>query len=214
MPAPTDPLEPEGGWRQADTPRIPPPPPAERGLAFRTISQAAKLFGRKQVPNVFPVFHVNPRLFWPWLWFASRLMPYGKLPATTREKLILRTAWNCHSRYEWAQHLQIGLQVKLSDDDILYVAGQHGTLGESHDALLMAACDDICAHQPVAESTWNALAQHYDEKALIEIIVLVGHYLMVAALLVNTGVEVEAATEEVLAAFHARVAKRINQGTP
>lgn len=205
----TDPIQPPGGWMQTDTPRILPPPSADRGLAFRTASKAAKLFGRKQIPNVFPVFHVNPRLFWPWLLFASRLMPYGKLPATTREKLILRTAWNCRSRYEWAQHLQIALQVHVDDDDILFVAGAGDTHSDPLDPMLMTACDDLCAHRPIGEDTWGALSTHYNDKLLIEITVLVGHYMMVAALLVNTGVEVEPAVEDVLAAFHTRVADRI-----
>ncbi|HEU0197612.1 MAG TPA: carboxymuconolactone decarboxylase family protein [Nevskiaceae bacterium] len=210
MSAFSDLLQPAGGWLQPMTPRVAPPPPAERGLLFRGVSHAAKLFGRKQLPNVFPVFHVNPRLFWPWLLFASRLMPYGKLPAKTREKLILRTAWNCRSRYEWVQHLQIGLQVHLVDEDFLYVANQvDQPSGGSLDATLMSACDALCAHHPVSDADWAALGEHYAAPALIEITVLVGHYMMVAALLVNTGVEVEPDVEEVLSAFHARVAARL-----
>ncbi|TAM09408.1 MAG: carboxymuconolactone decarboxylase family protein [Nevskiaceae bacterium] len=206
MTIPTDPLQPTDGWLQADPPRILPPPPAERGVAFRTVSRASRWFGRKQLPNVFPVFHVNPRLFWPWLWFASRLMPFGRLDAPTREKLILRTAWNCRSHYEWMQHVEIGLRTGLTDADILYVAGRQAPPPDPRDASLRDACDDICRHHPVADATWAALAAHYDAAALIEITVLVGHYLMVAALLVNAGVQVETDAEAVLAAFHARVA--------
>jgi len=92
-------IAPEGGWLHMETPRLVAPPPRERGWLFRSLSLLAKRLGRTQMPDVFTVFHINARLFWPWLFFASRLMPRGRLPAKVREKIILRTGWNCRSRY-------------------------------------------------------------------------------------------------------------------
>src|SRR5262249_13608287 len=67
-------LCPDGGWATATPARIPPPPPARRGLLFRAVARGSALFGRPDLPDIFPVLHIHRGLFWPWLLFASRLM--------------------------------------------------------------------------------------------------------------------------------------------
>ncbi|HEX6591198.1 MAG TPA: carboxymuconolactone decarboxylase family protein, partial [Moraxellaceae bacterium] len=115
-------LQPEDGWMQPARPRLPVPPPQARGLLFRGMSLFSGVLGRSEMPDILTVINLNPRLFWAWLFFASRLMPYGRLPGTVREKIILRTGWNCRSRYEWGQHVDIGLMEGVSDAEILQVA--------------------------------------------------------------------------------------------
>ena len=200
-----DQLQPEGGWIQAEALRIPPPPPARRGLLFRGVSSASRLFGRAQVPDIFSVFQINGRLFWPWLLFASRLMPGGRLPARDREKIILRTAWNCRSRYEWGQHVDIALRVGVGDDDIIRVSQGPAAFDDPHQRALMQACDELFDAQIIAAPTWRQLSAHYDERKLIEILILIGHYQMIAGFLNSTGLALEAQTETRMAAFQQRI---------
>ncbi len=197
-------LQPEGGWRQADTERLPPPPPSKRGYAFRALSRAGKLFGRDELPRVFPVLNTNRRLFFPWLWFASRLMPFGRLPARLREKLIMRTAWHCRSRYEWGQHVEIALSVGVSDQEIIDLARGRDDGDPAHAAALRA-CDELCRDTLISDPTWRTLAGHFSPAALVEITMLVGHYQMVAGLLVNSGIDLEPGIEAVLTDFQRRV---------
>lgn len=201
-------LMPEGGWASPAHERLPAPADSERGIAFRSLSKLSRLFGRGQLPAIFPVFHINPRLFWAWLFFASRLMPFGRLAASSREKLILRTAWNCRSRYEWGQHVELALKHGVSDTDIMLLATAPQSMCDD-DALLMQACDDICRQRLISEATWSALAQRYSQPRLIEIMILVGHYEMVAGLLINSGIELEETIEAQLQAFHQRISARI-----
>jgi alkylhydroperoxidase family enzyme len=199
-------LIPEGGWSVVETERIAAPAQDEQGALFRAVARASPWFGRKKVPRVFAVLSKNPRLFWAWLFFASRLMPYGRLPAREREKVILRTAWNTRSRYEWGQHVELGLAVGVTDDDILRVARGPAAFDDRHERTLMQACDDVFARSIVAEATWAALGERYDEPLLIELVVLIGHYIMLAGLLNTSGIGLEPDIEAVLQAFHARVA--------
>jgi 4-carboxymuconolactone decarboxylase len=197
-------LAPEGGWTGA--PLRLPPPAQPRGVLFRTLARLARIFGRPQVPDVFTVLHLHPRLFWPWLWFASRLMPRGHLAARDRERLILRTAWNCRCRYEWAQHVDLALRIGLTDADILRVARDTASCADEHERILLQACDELTQAEGVSEATWTQLAQRYDEKSLIEILMLIGHYRMLAGFLNTAGLRLEALVEERLAAFHRRIA--------
>tara|TARA_R110001606_G_scaffold171956_2_gene318035 strand:+ start:48132 stop:48785 length:654 start_codon:yes stop_codon:yes gene_type:complete len=203
-------LQPEGGWAAPARPRLTPPPPSRQGWVFRGLSKLSRLFGRRELPRVFPVFNIHGRLFWPWLWFASRLMPYGKLPAPLREVLILRTAWNCRSRYEWGQHVEIALSVGVDAARIVALSRGPRAVQEPVEAAAVRACDQLCADQPIDEDTWHALAARFGEKLLIEMVVLVGHYRMLAGLLVNSGIALEPAMESVLVEFNRRATELLN----
>lgn len=202
-----DPFEPAGGWAGPREPRMEPPPLAERGALFRTVSRFAALFDRPELPVLFPVLHQNPRLFWGWLYFASRLMPYGTLPAPVREKLILRTAWNCRSRYEWGQHVDLGLAAGVRDDEIVALTRAAEAIPDEDDRLLARACDELCTANVLSDATWGELAARFDRKRLVEVTLLVGHYRMLAGFLSSAGLALEAPIEERLQAFFARVSE-------
>ena len=199
-------LTPEGGWADAGGMRIAPPPPSQQGAVFRLMSGISARFGRRQVPNIFLVFNKNPRLFWAWLVLASRFMPYGRLRDADREKIILRTAWMTRSRYEWGQHVELGLKAGLSDDDIVRASRGPDAFDDPRDRALVAACDEMLADRCISNATWEQLRKYYDEKLLIEIVVLIGHYEMLAGFLNSTGVALEPDIEKVLQDFHRRVA--------
>lgn len=198
-------LIPPGGWIAASG-RLTPPPPRARGLLFRGVGQVSRWFGRSELPDVFSVMHIHPRLFWGWLYFASRLMPFGRLPATTREKIILRTAWNTRSRYEWGQHVEIGLRVGVSDAEIVAVAEGPVAFADPQERAVMRACDELLRDRVISDATWATLREGYSEKLLIEIVMLIGHYEMVAGFLNSAGLTLEPSIESKLQAFHARIA--------
>lgn len=200
-----DELIPPGGWITTGKVRIPPPPPSERGLMFRGISHLSRFLGRSQVPDVFSVLQINGRLFWPWLLFASRLMPYGRLDARTRELIILRTAWNCRSRYEWGQHLEIALRSGANDNDIVRVTQGAESFYSAQDKAVMQACDELCREKAISDATWAALKESYSIKVVIEIVMLVGHYVMLAGFLNSTGIQLESSLESELISFGSRI---------
>lgn len=202
----TDALQPEGGWAGNGRVRLRAPAPAERGALFRTASLFSRFLGRPDVPDVISVLHINPRLFWPWLLFASRLMPFGRLPPALREKIILRTGWNCRSRYEWGQHVDIALRTGVTDAEIVRITQGPQAFTDRHERAVMHACDEIHRDKHVSDATWHTLAEHYPEKQLIEIMLLVGHYEMIAGFLNSAGLVLEPQTETVLQSFHRRIA--------
>lgn len=199
-----DALEPEGGWIRVQ-PRLAAPTVSEQGFLLRSASLLTKMFGRSEIPDVLSVYSKSPRLFWPWLAFASQLMPYGQLPATVREKIILRTAWNCCSRYEWGQHVDIALSVGVTDVEIVRLTQGVDVTTDGLERALLSACDEIHRDKLIADETWQVLNQHYSEKLLIEITILVGHYEMIAGFLNSAGLQLEAPIEQKLQAFYQRI---------
>jgi alkylhydroperoxidase family enzyme len=141
--------------------------------------------------NIFATLVRHPGLFRHWLPFGGKLL-VGKLPARERELLILRTAWNCRSEYEWGQHVVIARAAGVTDDEIARVpAGADAAGWDDFDRTLMRAADELHRDACIGDATWSALSARYDERQLIEVPMLVGHYHMVGFALNTFGVELE-----------------------
>lgn len=141
--------------------------------------------------NIFATLVRHPGLFNRWLPFGGKLLA-GKLPARDRELLVLRTGWRCGSEYEWAQHVLVGRQSGLGDEEIDRVAAGPDAEGWSdHDALLLRAADELHDDHCITDVTWAALAERYDDKAMVEIPMVVGHYHLVSMTLNSLGVPLE-----------------------
>ena len=141
--------------------------------------------------NIFDTLVRHPGLFRRWLLFGGKLLS-GKLPARDRELLILRTGWHCRSDYEWGQHVLIARSVGITDEELARVVeGPEAPTWDAFDRTVLTAADELHADAVLSDATWAALAQRYDERQLIEVPMLVGHYHMVAFTLNTLGVERE-----------------------
>jgi alkylhydroperoxidase family enzyme len=141
--------------------------------------------------NIFATLVRHPGLYRKWLPFGGKILA-GKLPARDRELLILRTGWNCRSEYEWGQHTLIGAASGLSAEEIDRVtAGPDADGWDNFDRVLLRAADELHADACLTDATWAVLAERYDQRQLIEVPMLVGHYHMVAFALNSLGVQRE-----------------------
>src|SRR3546814_18316140 len=64
---------------------------------------------------------------------------------------------------------------------------------------LLQAVDDLHQQRMMSDVTWRRLCEHFDERRLIEISMLIGHYEMLAGVLNSSGLPLETATETQLA---------------
>lgn len=133
--------------------------------------------------NLFSVLAKHPDLLEAWLPLAA-LVTDGVLPAADRELVTLRAALRCGSRYEWDQHAPIALAAGLTEGDLARIVNGPGDTGWTPVRKALLRCvDELHAMSTVSEATWRELAEHYDERQLIELVVLVGHYHEVAFVL-------------------------------
>ena len=171
------------------TPRIPPLVPDEQDARQRELLAGVAVGG--PASNIFATLVRHPGLFNRWLPFGGKLL-VGKLPARERELLILRTGWHCRSSYEWGQHVLLARQAGVTDDEVDRIPKGPAAPGWSpFDAALLRAADELHADSRMSDATWAALAERYDERQLIEVPMLVGHYHMVAMTLNTLGVQRE-----------------------
>jgi alkylhydroperoxidase family enzyme len=163
--------------------RIAPGTRAQTGTLNALIARAIGLAGGTDgPPGLFATLGRHRRLFRPWLRFAGRLMPGGKLPRKDAELVILRVAALCDSPYEWGHHERIARRFGLDAEAIGRVRGGAGAGGWSarQDAILRAV-DELHESRTLGDPAWDALrAAGLSETELIELPMLVGHYEMLA----------------------------------
>jgi uncharacterized protein YceH (UPF0502 family) len=141
--------------------------------------------------NIYRTLVRHPGLFRRWTPFGGKLLN-GKLPARERELAILRVGWLCRSDYEWGQHVRIGLRAGLTDDEIARIPKGPDASGWSElDAMILRAVDELHDDACISDGTWRWLCQGYDDKQLIELVMVVGQYHLVSMALNTLGVQRE-----------------------
>ena len=140
--------------------------------------------------NIFRTLVRHPRLFRRSMALGSALLMTGALPARQREVVILRVAWRTRSVYEWGQHVRIGLDSGLSRAEIDALATEAAeSTWSAADRLAITVTDELCAGDDLTDATWSAAVAEWGETDLIELILLVGNYRMLAGFLNAARVE-------------------------
>ena len=111
----------------------------------------------------------------------ARLFFHGDLPLRDRELAILRVGWLTQAPFEWGEHVTIGKQIGISDDEIARVKQGSSAPGWSdRERAIVAAVEELIGDAMISDETWAVLAEEFDERQLIELVMLVGQYQTVA----------------------------------
>jgi alkylhydroperoxidase family enzyme len=146
--------------------------------------------------NIFRTLARHPELFRRWAQFGGYLLVRGELPPADRELMILRTAVRCRCSYEWGQHVRIASRLGIERDAIDRVLRGPDAPGWSeHQAALLRAVDELHDGARLSDVTWDALRARYDDAQMIELLMLIGQYHMVAFALNSLGVELDEGLE-------------------
>jgi AhpD family alkylhydroperoxidase len=165
-------------------PRIAPGSRREVGIFAWVFSRIAGAVTRTNPPNLFLTMGRQPKLFRGWLRFAGRLMPGGRLPRRDTELVILRVAHRCECAYEFEHHVRLGKRAGVTADDITRVqAGPDAPGWSPREAALLHAVDGLHDRRDLNDTEWSALREHLDESRIVEFVLLVGHYEMLATFL-------------------------------
>jgi alkylhydroperoxidase family enzyme len=121
-----------------------------------------------------------PALFGPFLEWASALALNGLLPKRDHELLALRTAWYCHSEFEWVEHSEFARAAGMTDADLDNIKAGPNAGWVAHEAALLRAADELHDTCEISDDTWTVLRAHYGDGELVEIPYVVGQYTMLS----------------------------------
>jgi 4-carboxymuconolactone decarboxylase len=145
-----------------------------------------------RVYNIFSTMARHPKMTEKWLTFGTYILRESTLPERDREILILRIGWLCRSEYEFGQHSLIGQRSGLSAEEITRIMeGPEAAGWKPFDAALLRAADELHQDAFITDDTWKALAERYDEKQLMDVVMTVGQYNLVSMLLNSFGVQLD-----------------------
>jgi 4-carboxymuconolactone decarboxylase len=109
-----------------------------------------------------------------------------------REIAILRTAKDCHSVYEWTQHVPAAKHVGVTSEQIAAIENWQiaGCFSEV-ERLVLQFTDEVNANVKASRATVEALKRHLSPGEIIELLVIIGHWRQTASILETTEVELE-----------------------
>jgi AhpD family alkylhydroperoxidase len=166
------------------TARITPGTRKDVGLFAWTFSSLAGRVAKTNPPHLFLTMARRPALFRGWLRFASRLMPGGKLPRRETELVILHVAHLRQCAYEFDHHVRLGRRAGVTAEDVERIrVGSSAAGWTGRERALLAAVDQLHEQQDLDAAAWSALSAHLADADLVEFVLLVGHYEMLATFL-------------------------------
>jgi alkylhydroperoxidase family enzyme len=171
-------------------PRMAPLPQEEWSAEIKELLSGLESEGR--IFNIFATLARHPALLRRWMVFGNHVLAKSTLPPRERELAILRMGWLCRAEYEWGHHVVMGKAAGVTADEIGRVAkGPDAPGWSSFEAALLKAVDELHADSFIGDSTWQALAQRYNEQQLLDLVFTAGQYKLVCMALNSVGVQLE-----------------------
>lgn|SRR5918997_1011728 len=186
-----------------DGPRIRPLPPGDWPDSMRDALAALRppdprhplperRSDRPKGLNVLGTLARHPALTRAYHTFNGHVLFATTLSLRERELIVLRVAHVRRAEYEWAQHVVIGRDVGLADDEIRRIADGPDAAGWSRlDAALLRAVDELIDDAAIADATWAVLAADLDEQQLMDLVFTVGAYDLLAMAMRTFGIELD-----------------------
>lgn len=168
-------------------PRIPPLPASEVGAEaveiVRSLRAAAGMTEAAAIPDIVATLLRHPRLYERHAAIGAELFGKGALSPRQRELAILRTGWLCAAPFEWGEHVAIAKRTGLSAAEIDALTQDSDLAGwDEIDRAIVRAAEELHRDAMISDAVWSVLASFLDDRQLIELVYVVGHYTKVAYL--------------------------------
>jgi alkylhydroperoxidase family enzyme len=123
---------------------------------------------------------------------GNALMTRGKLNSKLREIAILRNARVCGSVYEYTQHVPIAKSVGVTDQELVAIDNwEAASCFTDLERLVLKFTDDIARKVKGEKTTLTALQKHLGPGEIVELVMAIGFWGMVARVLETTEVDLE-----------------------
>ena len=171
-------------------PRIP-------ALAVEAMSpELQDLLATRPAYNIYRVLAHAPTALPGFMQLASALLTRGELDPQLREMVILRVGAHCKSAYEIHQHVRLARHVGVSqariDKSLAVPTALRAEVAETLEDRLLDFCDQVVLQVKADGALFAAVQVDLSPRALVELLMTIGTYMMVSRVLENLEVEIEA----------------------
>jgi alkylhydroperoxidase family enzyme len=168
-------------------PRI--PPLAELSDELRALAGGAP---GGPVPNLGATLARHPQLLRAFGALGRWMLEGERVALRQRVIVALRVGWRTRALYEFAQNQRRAPRAGLTRDEVRRLATPGRGAGfAGADGVVVELVDELCAGDAIADSTWERARAHWDQAALLELVLLIGFYRMLAGVINAAGIEPE-----------------------
>ena len=131
----------------------------------------------------------------PAMRLGNSILHRQKLSAVNRELLILQVAQLEHGAYEWRQHVPIALGVGVTQAQVEALEqGNHDSAAFSEaEQALLAFGQQVVDKVRVDEPVFTGMRKHFADQEIVEAIIAIGFYMMMARLTEATETDLDPA---------------------
>lgn len=183
---------PKGNWVVPEQPKV-------TYLNYKDVSLVNRLLyfimqvgsHSKDTLNVFKTLgHLRGIMPFYTLFFGSIYQLPGRIDKMEKEKIIERAAWRLGCIYEYTHHNEF-LVKQYSQAEIRTWAEEDDPSWDDRTRTLFKAVDEIVEKHILDGKAWDDLKQYYNDDQMVEFLMLVGHYIMIAITANSTGTQLE-----------------------
>ena len=158
-----------------------------------SLDDACRIRLAERLPlNIYRMLCHAPTFYPGWMDLGRAVLYEAQLPAKLRELAILRVGHLCRSPYELHQHRKIALAVGITPEQVEAVASQPaGPLFDHTERAVLAATDQLVHDVRIGDALFAELRTRLGEQQVMELLISVGFYMMVARVIENTGIPIE-----------------------
>ena len=142
--------------------------------------------------NIFRMMAHAETSFRPMLSLGMSILTQQELSARLRELVILRVGSLSNARYEWVQHVPIALATGASEAQV--AALERGDIETAFDELertVLRFTTEVVKHVRASDETFAAVARLLPPRQIVELLLTIGYYMMIARLLESTAVDLD-----------------------
>ncbi len=157
--------------------------------------------------NIFRIMAHAETNFRPLVRLGTSILTEQQLPAKLRELAILRVARLSHAEYEWVQHVPIAKMTGASDEQVAALARDDAEAAcfDPVERIVLRATDEIVRDGGPSDATFAELEAHFSHREVVELVLAVGFYMVMARLMISTRIDVdEASAHRILSAIRER----------
>jgi alkylhydroperoxidase family enzyme len=112
---------------------------------------------------------------------AQKYLSDCEMDIRDRELAILRIAWISRAPFEWGSHVKIAKRNGITSEEVVRVIEGSSSPGWSErDRAIVRAMEELHLDSMITDDTWADLQKFYNDKKLIELVILAGQYKTVA----------------------------------
>jgi 4-carboxymuconolactone decarboxylase len=137
--------------------------------------------------NIFRLLANADSAFRPFMDYGLALLRDLDVDPVVREQAILRVAaLTPGAEYEWVQHEPIGHAVGMTDEQI--EACRTGDAGD----VVLRFTEEIVRDATPSDATFLAMSERFPPRQIVELILVIGNYMMLARLMATAQIDLDA----------------------